>query len=275
MSTAALALVLLSAFLHASWNALLKREKDTRVATAAVLLIAALAACAAMPFAKGPMFPTSAGLAWTIVAGISEGGYFLALAMALSRSPMGLAYAVARGGATLVVWPVSVLWLGERVTIVAGGGSALVVLGLLSTAEGRARASGMIWAWLCAFCIAGYHLAYKEALAEGAQPIAVFAVALGMALPPNVGALGLRNIVRRVASRPATLVGAGLLCTASFVLFLVALTRGGAGIVLTLRNTSVLFAYAMAYAIGERPTRKQLAGGVLIALGALLLGAAR
>jgi uncharacterized membrane protein len=41
--------------------------------------------------------------------------------------------------------------------------------------------------------------------------------------------------------------------------------------VLTLRNTSVLFAVALAFVIGERPARAEIAGAVLVAAGAVLM----
>jgi uncharacterized membrane protein len=50
-----------------------------------------------------------------------------------------------------------------------------------------------------------------------------------------------------------------------------ALARGGSGGVLTLRNTSVLFAVAMAWRIGERPRRVEVAGAALVAAGATLM----
>jgi drug/metabolite transporter (DMT)-like permease len=48
-------------------------------------------------------------------------------------------------------------------------------------------------------------------------------------------------------------------------------SRGGVGFVLTLRNTSVLFATGLAAAIGEHPRRAQVAGAVLVAAGAILM----
>ena len=57
-----------------------------------------------------------------------------------------------------------------------------------------------------------------------------------------------------------------------FVLVLFALRIAGAGAVMTLRNSSVLFALAFAAATGERPGARQLAGGPLVALGAVLVG---
>ena len=43
------------------------------------------------------------------------------------------------------------------------------------------------------------------------------------------------------------------------------------GYVLTLRNTSVLFAAVMAFTIGERPAHAELAGAALVAGGAVLM----
>ncbi len=45
----------------------------------------------------------------------------------------------------------------------------------------------------------------------------------------------------------------------------------GAGVVLTLRNTSILFALVMAFALGERPRRLGVVGAVLVTVGAVLL----
>jgi len=67
------------------------------------------------------------------------------------------------------------------------------------------------------------------------------------------------------------LVTMGLVCGGSFLILMEALARGGAAYVLTLRNTSVLFAVAMAWRIGERPRRAEVAGAALVAVGATLI----
>src|SRR2546425_8927213 len=61
-------LVLLSALLHAAWNALLKRENDPRTAGSAVLAVATVTATAVAGFAASAPFPHAAGMAWTIAA---------------------------------------------------------------------------------------------------------------------------------------------------------------------------------------------------------------
>ena len=54
-----------------------------------------------------------------------------------------------------------------------------------------------------------------------------------------------------------------------------ALHGSGAGFVLTLRNTSIVFAAVLGWAIAEPPTRRQVLGAVLVAGGAILLGLPR
>lgn len=63
----------------------------------------------------------------------------------------------------------------------------------------------------------------------------------------------------------------GVISGTSFLVLIEALTRGGAGFVLTTRNSSVLFAVILAAVIGERPSRAQVSGAVLVAGGAILM----
>jgi drug/metabolite transporter (DMT)-like permease len=271
-------LIVASALLHALWNAALKRQHDPEGASVAVLAVAALAAFGALPLSAGPAFPGGSGLAWSLAAGLCEGGYFITLGLAFRAAPLGIVYTVARGGALVAVWPASVLWMGEVLTprLAIGTGLLLAGLGLVGLdRRGRASLQGLLWALLCAIFIAGYHLAYKCALETGAAPVGVFATALAVALPVNVARLGLGELRRPVAAlrdSPLLVVAAGLLCTASFLVFLSALARGGAGAAVTLRNTSVLFALLLAWLLGERPGRPQVVGTVSVALGAVVMG---
>lgn len=271
-------LVVASALLHALWNAALKRQPDPEGASVAVLAVAALVALCVSALASGPAFPGGRGAAWSLAAGLCEGGYFATLALAFRAAPFGVAYTVARGGALVAVWPASVALLGEAVTPRAAGGALLVMGGLAAVGldqRGRATAAGVVWATACALCIAGYHLAYKLALDSGAAPAAVFATALSVALPLcaiRLGRGGLHRSWTALGAAPVTVAAAGLLCTSSFLLFLSALARGGAGATATLRNTSVLFGLLLARLLGERPTRWQVLGTVGVAAGAVLLG---
>ncbi|WP_163866481.1 MULTISPECIES: EamA family transporter [Myxococcus] len=279
MQTAALGLVLVSAFLHASWNAMLKRHPNPEAGVVGVIMVAVVGGGLWALGMRGEAFPSTRGLVWALGAGACESVYLAALSRALNRAPLGLAYTVSRGGAMLLVWPVSVLALGESVSawtvtgaVVLGGGLAVMHL---SRPTGRA-ASGVAWAALSAVAIAGYHLSYKMALSEGAQPPALFTTGLLVALPvlllERSRQMGWAGLQREAWSRPGLVVFAGAICMLSFALLLSALNDSGAGAVLTLRNTSIAFALALAALQGERLGRRQLAGAALVSVGAVLLG---
>jgi len=283
LETAALVLVLSSAFLHAAWNALLKRHPNPEVGVVSVISVVVVASGLWALGMTGPAFSNSRGVAWALWAGVCESLYLAGLARSLRQAPLGLAYTVSRGGAMLLVWPVSVGWLGEAVSswtvpgvVLLGGG--LVVMNLSRPSGPRAvgAGAGVAWAAAAAVGIAGYHLSYKMALGEGAQPPALFATGLLVALPVLILERGRQEgwaAFRREALRaPGLVLTAGLVSAASFGMLLTALSNGGAGAVLTLRNTSIAFALALAALQGERLGRRQLVGASLVAVGAVLLG---
>jgi drug/metabolite transporter (DMT)-like permease len=272
------ALVLISAFLHALWNALLRLEKDKdRALVAAIAVATALAATVAgVRWAVDGIspFPTVEALVWTLAAGVLEWLYFASLAKALDAGPLGPIYTISRGGAICVVYPISIALLGEKLTAGSATGSAIVFAGLVLCGAriGDKRALGgraLAWAIACAVAIAGYHLSYNRALHAGARTSAAFAVSLGLASVINV--VRTRGAAAYARTRLGRIVLMGLICGGSFLILMEALAASGAGFVLTLRNTSVLFATGLAFAIGERPHRLQIAGAVAVAAGAILM----
>jgi len=273
-------LVLLSALLHALWNALIKRERDVQAATLAVMTVAVVLSAAAAVLRR-TWFPSGDALACALASGLCEAGYFATLSRSLAVGPLGQYYPVSRGGALLIVWPVSMIWLGERAGGLSLAGAVLVAIGLLAIGlpgarfQGTRRADGLGWAVLSAIFIASYNLLYKQAMALGSEPATVFATSISVALVLNVAAIGKRreNIIGILSRRPIPMISAGAVCCASFWIFLYCLQRGGAGALVTLRNSSVLFAQGFAWFLGERATPVQILGAVAIALGAALLTA--
>ncbi len=272
------ALVLGSALLHASWNALAKRSRDPAAAVNAIVAIAGVltAAVALGEWALGGRGASPRALGLAAITGLLEAGYFYALGRALTLGPLGPVYTISRGGAALLVWPISMLALGERVTPVGAFGSALVIIGLAASSTHAAipRAAAL-YAATCALFITGYHFTYKYALITGTSPILVFAVS--MVVATGVGAFlgGVRyraGFATTLRAAPIATLIAGVICGVGFLLFMYALARGGAAYVFTLRNTSVVFAVALGIALGERPSRRALLGAALVFAGAIALG---
>lgn len=279
-----LVLVLLSALLHATWNALLRLERHKDRSLVAAIVVATLFATviAVVRWGLGAVpFATRGGFGFTILAGVFEALYFLTLARAMARGKLGLVYTISRGGAVLVVWPMSIAVFAEVAmlpamagSVVVLGGLALCGLGAGGKPGGENQPGAIAWAVACAASIAGYHLAYKAALREGVNPSASFALSLGVSAVINLIRLGpsdRRALGPLIRVRWRRLIVMGLVCAGSFLLLMEALAIGGSGYVLTMRNTSLLFAAGLSWWIGERPTRSELAGAALVAAGAVLM----
>lgn len=279
------ALVVFSAFLHAGWNALLRVEPDKDRGLVAAISIAAAFACAIAGVRWGlgdEPFGSLASLGYTAIAGLFEAVYFATLAIAMDRGKLGPVYTISRGGAVLVVWPMSILLFDEVATSTSSTGSVVVLAGLVLAGLGahqasrraEGKSSGVGWASACAASIAGYHLSYKAALSSGGSASAVFGSSLAFAAILRIiwlGRDGRRQYLTVFRTRFPRALLMGLTCGGSFLILMEALARGGSGFVLTLRNTSVLFAALLAWAIGERPVRAELAGAALVAIGAVVM----
>jgi drug/metabolite transporter (DMT)-like permease len=277
----AYALVLISAFLHAAWNALVKRSPDPGAAVHAVVAAAGVfaAGVAVVEWAVGGVTLTARAALFGAVAGALEAGYFQALGRALAAGPLGPVYTISRGTAAILVWPISMIALAERLTLLSGAGSALVLAGLAASSleRGTSRVA-VLWAMGTAAFIAGYHFAYKAALLTESSPSLIFLVSMVVALGAGAllgGASYRRGFAAVVRAAPLSTLGGGAICAAAFLLFMYALHHGGAGYVFTLRNTSVLWATVLAFTIGDRPGHRQIVGALLVFGGAVLMGLGR
>jgi drug/metabolite transporter (DMT)-like permease len=277
-------LVLVSALLHALWNAILKTQANKHVAGAAVVGMAALVACvvALLLWAASGVAPFAgaSGVLWSVGAGVFEAAYFVLLVFSLEHAPLAVAYTISRGLAIIAVWPISVAFLGEPLDAVSVAGTVVLCVGLAANGleKGAGPPRGIVFSCLCGLAIAGYHLCYKQALATGSEPAAIFAVALAVAFPLNLIRLGRARfpaLAAELRARPWSLLAIGSITAASFLIFLVALGRGGAGFVLTLRNTSIVFTALIGWLLGERPSRRQLVSACLVAAGAVVVGLPR
>lgn len=282
MALTTVLLVLASALIHSLWNAILKRTRSPEDAVMGMVVVSALAAASFALVTRAPL-PPPRSLAWTVGSGLFEWMYFVTLARALTRAPLGPVYTTVRGGALLIVWPASLAFLGEKMTPSIAAGTVLVMVGLVATGwSGGPRAEPdaeplvvrLRWSFLCAAFVGGYQIAYKLALSSGGTPNAVVAISISVAGVLNVIVIGRerrRRSWKAARAQPVHTLVAGVLTHVGFAVFLYAMARAGAGVVTTLRNTSILFTQIIAVFLGERPTRSGIAGAVLVMIGVFLL----
>jgi drug/metabolite transporter (DMT)-like permease len=268
VSGAALGLALGAAILHALWNLLLAGSRDVLAATAVAL---GSSLVVATPFALLTWGVEREAVPWLVASAALELVYFFTLTAAYRRAELSLVYPLARGGA-----PVLVL-LGALATGVVPSGAE--VLGVLAIAAGVVLVRGIrggdrlgvVLGLVIAAQIAAYTLVDAEGI-EHANPVPYLLLAL---IPTTLAAAAVcRGERLRAELRPTTVL-AGCGGFLAYTLVLAALRLAPAAPVAAVRETSVLFAVALAAPIlGERVTRQRLTGAALVVAGVLMLGVA-
>ncbi|HQW37477.1 MAG TPA: EamA family transporter, partial [Usitatibacteraceae bacterium] len=183
MTGLALALVLASALIHASWNFLLKKSGGgPGLITAACLvsLVAYLPVAAGAAWLQGWDF-RPVHLALMLLSGMVHTAYFLLLDRAYrSGGDLSIVYPLARATGPLLTIAVAVIVLGERPGPLALGGAVLVVASaLLLTGNpfawhksGARQAVG--FALLTGFTISVYTITDKASVAAWLIPPLVY-----------------------------------------------------------------------------------------------------
>src|SRR4051794_7359694 len=128
MSIQVMLLVLLGAFLHASWNAVVKSSRDKFLDIVLVTGGSALFSVIILPF-----LPMPALASWPYVAAsvVIHVGYFALVAAAYRAGDMSFAYPLMRGTAPLLVTVASGPLIGEYLSLGAWSGVLLICVGVM------------------------------------------------------------------------------------------------------------------------------------------------
>lgn len=271
--------VLGAALLHASWNALLKRRDagagggDPLVAT--LLVVAGAAGCAAVLL---PFLPAPAPASWPFIAASSvlQTGYYLLLAATYRVGDVSHAYPLMRGSAPLLVALAAGPLTGERLGTAQWLATLLICGGVLAMwlgARGRASATGLALATACV--IAAYTLVDGAGVRRSGAPAAytlwIF-LFTGLAVWLLAARGRLPVLLAQARAHPLVAPLGGLASLASYGIALWAMTRAPVAAVAALRETSILFATAIAaFVLGERVGLARVAAACLIACGAVAM----
>jgi drug/metabolite transporter (DMT)-like permease len=261
----ALALALTAALLHALWNLLLARERDTEAAAAVgvSVLVLSMVVPAALTWRV-----ERAAIPFIAISGTLELVYVILLVAAYRRFELSVVYPVARGLAPVLVLVLSVIvalsWpsAGEVVGVLAVAAGVLLVRGF------RGNLGGLAAGALIAAVIAGYTVADRYGIhhANAAPYLMLVLLPPAVAYPLFVGRRRYAN-----AFGPATVV-IGVASACAYLFVLLALRLASAPAVAAVRETSVVIATALAaIVLKERVGPVRLAGAVLVAAGVALL----
>jgi len=289
MTTAALLLVFTSAFCHASWNFLLKRS-DHKTA-----FLFSLGAVSFAVFLIPSIVATSIegigarGLMFGVVTALLHGVYGLSLSRGYQMGDLSTVYPISRGMGPALIPLAAVILLGERASLAAGFGIALVVLGvyainieadsvrdLLQPLRSLNRPATRV-ALLTGAIIATYSLWDKAAL-DDLSPLTLNQFAMAghaLILAPIALHHGGRSVRHEWRERRGSILAAGVLAPLAYVLVLVALTTSRISYVAPVREVGIVIGAMLGVMLlGEGYGRWRVAGAVTILAGVLALALA-
>lgn len=275
MSISVFVVVLVAAVLNATWNAVVKGGSDKQLTTALVTIAGALIAAIILPF-----LPIPARASWPFLGAslFFQVAFFVLVARTYQVADMSLAYPLMRGMAPLVVTFVTVVALGESLSIAAGVGIALLCAGVLGMTGGIPRggnARGVSLALLNAVVIAGYTMIDGAGVRRSGSPAAyTLWLCLLTGVPFAVWVLRARRAAFTAYAARHWFVGlvGGAGTLASYGLALWAMTRAPIALVAALRETSILVAMMISvWLLRERVGPVRILAACLIVAGAMVL----
>ncbi len=289
LSPLELALVFVSALLHASWSVSIKSSADPLCFNLLQSWLAPLMLAALVPFVDFAEIP-SFTFRLLGVTGIVHALYLYWMSRAYEHGDLSLVYPIARS--TPAFLPLlAVPLLGESLSVGGACGIAIVVAGIwLVHGAQRWRLSLLMqpaarFAFLTLATTVAYSLIDKSAMADLAaapwsSPIPraiVYGILLSTAhmlffTPLVLRARGL-SALRQTASREfAKGTVASLVSFGSYTLILKAMETAPVSYVVAVRQSSVLFAVALGVLLlGERPGRERLIGASATIVGVALI----
>jgi drug/metabolite transporter (DMT)-like permease len=276
MPTDVLLLVLLAAFLHASWNAVVKSSPDKFLDIVFVTASAAMLCVLAIPF-----LPLPAGGSWPYIA-VSAAIhvlYFVLIGAAYRSGDMSHAYPLMRGAPPLLVALASGPLIGERLSAGEWSGILLICAGILGllmanpSATNTARTTRL--ALLNAATVAAYTLVDGTGVRLSGHPASYTMWMFALTAPPILAwAIARRkeDALRHLRARWYLLLSGGACTLAAYSLVLWAMTHAPIAMVAALRETAIIFGTAIsAVVLRERYGYGRPAAAFIILLGVLAL----
>jgi drug/metabolite transporter (DMT)-like permease len=273
MSAPVVAVVLVSAVLHAGWNVLVRAGGDRRRETALLVSGGSVIAVAVLPF-----LPALPAVAWPylLVSSLLNGLYFVLIAEAYAVGGVALAYPLMRGVAPMFTLLAAWLLLGEKLSAAAWLGVATICagVGLLARRRGEpGETTAVRLALANAVVIAAYTLNDAVGVRLSQAPLAYVLWMFPLSAIPTLLWLRRGTTLRRPSVREAARgiggAGAGI---GAYALVLWAMTRAPVAPVAALRETGILFGVVLARVfLGERPGRRGWTGAATIAAGSAIL----
>ena len=269
-----LSLVLASALLHASWNAMLRSGADRLWSISVMCAMSGVASAAILPFVP---LPAPAAWPFIVLSAALQVGYCLFLVRAYRDGLLAQVYPIARGTAPMLVALGAALFAGEHLGVRALVGLALVCGGIMGLSLGRDRADlrSVLAALICGAFIAGYMVSDGLGVRRAGDALSyVVWMSMVQGVPMPLIYLAIRRRWPPVAwdRETAKALGGGLISLLAYGVVVWAMVGADMARVSGLRETSILFAGVIGALFLKEPfTLRRGLSAVLITAGALCL----
>ena len=274
MTISVFLVVLFAAFLHASWNALVKGGDSVLLTTVLITMTGAVIAAAMLPFCRMPRTESFAYLGISVILQVI---YFLLISRIYQHCDMSTAYPLMRGSAPLITAVIGTAALGESLSAGAWIGILLVCTGIFSMVVfgTTLRLKENRLAFLNAGIIAGYTVVDGIGVRLSDSPAAYVLWIMLLQVIALTGmqlGSGKRTFLAYAGRYWKLGVIGGLGMMGSYGLALWAMTAAPIVLVAALRETSILFALLISgLLLGEKIPRSKLMGALFIFSGVVMI----
>lgn len=269
------AAALLSAVLHAGWNAAVKASARPMEAMAAQMLVSALIVLPGMIWAG---LPVREAWPWIAASTLMNVATVAALLRAYALGGFGIVYPVMRAVSVLLVVPLAAGLAGDRLGPASLAGIALIAasLGLLAYGARRDRAftpRALGWTLTAGVATAAYVICDAHGVRVAGSPFAYgFAVSVTNAAAMCWRQRRVGTPLQLLGSRWVVAVPTALAAVASYLLILWVWTEAPVAPAAALRDTSAVFAILIAVGwLKEKFTASRLIAVLLAASAVPLL----
>lgn len=274
MSAAALyGLVIVSAFAHAVWNAMMKSAGDRTMTMVAIRVVGLALGLLALPFVD---WPSAAGWPWLVLTALVQFGYYALLIRSYGIGDLSVVYPLARGLAPVLTTLAAFLVIGESLGTGQILAVALISFGImvLSFGAGASRvAAGLALA--TGATVAAYSFLAGMGVRHGGT---VLGFQAWLEIVNGVAMVGFALLTRRPAfvdyarRHAATGLLAGVFSVAGFLAYLAAAQSLPLGPVVALRETSVIFGAVLGtFVLREAFGARRLVASATVVFGIAML----
>ena len=270
-------LVLLSALLHATWNAVVKSEEDHLTSFALVTAVGGLVALLVLF-----LVPRPAAAAWPFL-GFSmlvHNAYYFCLLRSYAAGDLSHVYPIARGLGPLVVAAASGAVVGEHLGAIDRAGVVLVSAGIMSLALAGGLPRGAEWrapgyAMVTGLTIAAYTVLDGVGARRSEEPLG-YVVWLNLLEGPwvllvAIGRRG-RGILPYLGRYWWRGAAGGVIAAVSYGIAVWALTMGAMARIAALRETSALFGALIGTVVLREPFGvRRVAAAAMVVTGLVLM----